>query len=60
MNFFQSNFAFHNVFLEAVRYALGYEVQDDLAAISEVSETELLGPPANGEKHGTSSRVAEP
>ena len=41
--------SFHNVFLEAFRYALGYEVQDDLAAISEVSETELLGAPANGE-----------
>ena len=51
--------SFHNVFLEAFRYALGYEVQDDLAAISEVSETELLGAPANGEAwHKLQSRRA--
>ena len=51
--------SFHNVFLEAFRYALGYEVQDDLAAISDVSETELLGAPANGEAwHKLQSRRA--
>ena len=41
--------SFHNVFLEAFRYALGYEVQDDLAGVPGVSETELLGAPATGE-----------
>ena len=47
------------MFLEAFRYALGYEVQDDLAAISEVSETELLGAPATGEAwHKLQSRRA--
>ena len=46
-------------FLEAFRYALGYEVQDDLAAISEISGTELLGAPANGEAgHKLQSRRA--
>ena len=50
---------FHKVFLEAFRYALGYEVQDDLAAISQVSETELSGAPATGEAwHKLQSRRA--
>ena len=51
--------SFHNVFLDAFRSALGCEVHDDLAAISEVSETELLGVPANGEAwHKLQSRRA--
>ena len=51
--------SFHDVLLGAFRYALGYEVQDDLADISEVSDTELLGAPANGEAwHKLQSRRA--
>ena len=46
-------------FLEAFRCALGYEVQYDLAAISDVSGTELLGAAANGEAwHTIQSRRA--
>ena len=51
--------SFHTVLLDAFRYALGYEVQYDLAAIPEVSEHELLGVPANGEaRHNLQSRRA--
>ena len=49
----------HNIFLEAFRYALGYQIQDDIGDMSEISEAELLGRPADAaEWHKLQTRRA--